>query len=374
MRIGIDATCLESPHRGGVARILSNLFTLWPRMTTRHQFILYFEHSVPHDEFLRHSAFEHRVIRRPPPLKGSSIPRDQILLPRQIGRDKIDLFFAPWYHAPVYCPAARTIIGAWDISFYTHRHHYSLREGLRLALLSSISCRHASGIFTCSAFDKAQIERHYGISSNRICVLPLAPDRKFTQLTDSARVEALRRKYHLPEKYILSMGTIFNRRNVDVIIDAFNAVCREYPQVGLVVIGHNLTVPRVDIESRMRPLTAAGRGTYLAWAPEEELVDFYNGAWYYICTSTVDGESTMLKEAMRCGTPVITSPLLEETIGGHGVIVEDPASREHLSRTFRHIIPDAELRERRAVEGLQWSASLSWEKVARMSLEFIESC
>ena len=44
----------------------------------------------------------------------------------------------------------------------------------------------------------------------------------------------------------------------------------------------------------------------------------------YICTSTVDGEALMLKEAMQSGTPVITSPLLKEAIGGNGLIIDDP--------------------------------------------------
>jgi alpha-1,3-rhamnosyl/mannosyltransferase len=372
MRIGIDATFLES-QRGGVARILTNLLKLWPQMTTRHQFVLYFEQSVPPDDFLRQRAIEHRVIPRPALFRGSSLPREQVLLPLQIRRDEIDLFFAPWYYLPLYCPAPKTVVAAWDISFSTHRDHYHFKEGLRLHLFCRRSCRHASGTFTCSAFDKRQIERYYGVPSDRVCALPLAPDPKFKRSTEPVRLAALRRKYNLPDKYLLSMGVIFNRRHVDVIIDGFNAVRAEYPDVGLLVVGQNRTVPAVDVEGRMRALAGAGRGTYLAWAPEDEVVDLYNGAWYYICLSTVDGEATMLKEAMRCGTPVVTSPLLQETVGGHAVIVRDPTSRDDMARTFRRVISDTGLREQLAVDGLEWSRSLSWERVAEMSLAFLES-
>jgi len=349
------------------------MLRLWPGLNGRHEYVLYFENRVPPDAFLQQSAYEHRVVPRPAAWSGSSIPREQILLPRQIRRDGLDLFFAPWYYGPVYCPSPKTVVGIWDISYTTHRHQYPLKEGLRLSMLSRHSSRYAAGIFTCSPFDKRQIEHYYKVPSDRICALPLAPDPRFTNVKDPARIEALRRKYGLPERYILSLGVIFSRRHVDVIIDAFNVVSSEYPDIGLLVVGRNNTVPPVDIEGRMRPLAAAGRGAYIPWVPEEELMDLYHGAWFYICVSTVDGEATMLKEAMRCGTPVITSPMLEEAVGGNAVIVPDPTSREDMARTFRQIIPDAELRERCAVKGLEWSTSLSWERVAEMSLEFLES-
>ncbi len=372
MRIGIDATLLET-QRGGVATILTNLLKRWPEMTNRHRFVLYFDQGVPPDDFLRHNAIEHRVIPRPKFAPGSSLPREQLLLPLQIRRDKIDLFFSPWYYLPLYCPAPKTVVGAWDISFTTHRDHYRFKEGLRLHLFSRRSCRHASGVLTCSKYDKEQIERHYGVASDRVCALPLAPDPKFHQVTKPERLAALRRKYNLPDKYLLSMGVMFNRRHVDVIIDGFNAVRAEFPDVGLLVVGKNRTVPVVDIEGSMRALAESGRGTYLTWAPEDEVVDLYNSAWYYICVSTVDGEATMLKESLRCGTPVVTSPLLEETVGGHAVIVQDPTSSEDMADTFRRIIPDTALRDRHAAEGLEWSRSLSWERVAEMSLAFLEN-
>ncbi|OFV91974.1 MAG: hypothetical protein A3H95_16055 [Acidobacteria bacterium RIFCSPLOWO2_02_FULL_64_15] len=356
-----------------MARILTNQLTLWPGLTTRHRFVLYFDQGVPPDEFLRHSAFEHRVVPRPAPFRGSSLLREQLLLPLQVHRDDIDLFYAPWYYGPLYSPAPKTVVGVWDISYTTHRHHYPLKEGLRLSLFSRYSCGYAAGVLTCSPYDKRQIERYYGVPSERVCALPLAPNPKFMKVNEPARLDALRRKYGLPAKYILSLGVIMNRRHVDVIIDAFSLISAEYRDVGLMVVGRNYTVPAVDIEARMRPLVEAGQGAYLPFAPEEEMVDLYNGAWCYVCVSTVDGEATMLKEAMRCGTPVVTSPMLEEAVDGIAVVAEDPTNPDAMAKAFRRMIVDVELHERLASQGLEWSASLSWGRVAEMSLEFLES-
>lgn len=356
-----------------MARILLNLLKLWPRITDSHRYVLYYDDAVPEDEYLRHSFFEHRVIQGPRFLVKRRAWAGQLLLPRAIRRDKLDLFFAPYYLAPLYCPCPKSVVAAWDISYTTHPSHYEFRQALQMSFISRHSCRKANGVVTCSPYDGRQIEKYYGVPASRICVLRLAADDKFAPPQDSCRVDALRSKYHLPKRYILAMGVILNRRNTDVLIDAFKEIARDYPDIGLVVAGRNSTEPPIDIEGRMKSLIAEGRGVYIPWVPDDELADFYSGAWYYICTSTVDGEAMMLKEAMRCGTPVITSPLLEETVEGHAVILQDPTSRQQTEAVFRKVITSSEMRNRNAREGLQWVRTLSWHEVARECLQFLES-
>ncbi len=371
MRIGIDAALLEV-QRGGVARIVTTMLRLWPEMTNRHRVVLYFEQVVPPDDFLHREMFEHRVVPRPAGLGGTSLLRHHWALPRQAREDRVDLFFSPWYHGPIVNFTPKSIVGIWDISFTTHRHQYPLKEGLRLSLLSRWSARHSSGVVTCSEYDKQQIVKYYGIDADRVCALPLAPDPKFSAPRDPARIEAVRRKYGLPERYILSLGVISNRRQVDVITDGFSGMMAEFPDVGLMVVGRDHTVPRVGIAEHIQPVVEQGRACYLEFAPEDDLIHLYHGAWYYICVSTVDGEATMLKEAMRCRTPVITSPLLEDAVGGRALIVQDPTDRRQMADVFRRAM-DPGARERLAADGLEWARTLSWERVARMSLDFFES-
>lgn len=372
MKIGIDARCLEW-ERGGVARILGNMLRIWPTITDKHVFCLYFENKIPDDDYLRCSFYRHRIISGPQFLKRHRMLCEQLFLPFAIRRDKPDLYFAPFYTAPLYCPCPKMVVAAWDISYTTHSAHFHWRHGLETSVFSRIACRRAAGVITCSPYDGRQIEKYYGVPSERIRVLQLAADDKFRRPDDHGAAEALKRKYNLPKRYILAMGPIFNRRNVPVIIDAFKEICRDFPDVGLVVAGRNSTSPRIDIEERMKSLTERGRGIYISWVPEDELALFYAGAWYYICTSTVDGESLMLKEAMICGAPVITSHLLEETIGGNAVILNDPTSVHETAAVLRKVLLATEDdRQKNARKGQEWVSSLSWEKVARDCLKFIE--
>lgn len=375
MRIGIDARCLESHWNiGGPARYLINMLKFWLKMAPEHRYVLFFQNRVPQADFLEQENVERVLIKGPRLLKRRRIVGEQLLMPFAIKNSRLDVFFAPWYSAPLVTFGVKSVVGAWDISCNTHPSHHKMADIVSFGFFMPRSCRKAAGLLTCSQYDGQQIEKYFDIPAERICVVPFAADDKFTPIDNPEHLRAFRRKYGFPERYILSMGIIITRRNVDVIIDAFIDIHEKYPDVGLVVVGRNVTVPFVDIERKMKLLIDKGRGFYLTRAPEEDIVDFYRAAWYYICTSTVDGESLMLKEAMRCGTPVVTSPLLKETVGGNAVILEDPTDRPQTAETLERVIVAPELRDQFGQEGLRWIRTLSWEKVAEKSLRFIETC
>ena len=373
MRIGVDARCLEW-DRGGPARFLINMLKLWPQMTNGHRYVLFFQNYIPDDDFLKNEKFEHVLIEGPKVLKTRRIVGEQLLMPWSIKKSGINLFFTSWYSAPLLNHGVKTVIGLWDVCSTTHPSHYSLLERISFGFFSPRSSKKATGVLTCSKFDAHQIERYYGIPSERICVVPYAVDDKFIQTDDLSHLESFRKKYGFPERYILSMGIIIKRRDIDVKIDAFREIHKDFPDVGLVVVGHNSTVPFVDIANKLKPLIEKGRAFYLERAPEQDIADFYRAAWYYICTSTTDGESLMLKEAMKCGTPVITSPYLMETLGGNAVLLHDPTDRKQTAEVFRKVLNEPQLRIDYSIRGIKWIQSLSWEKVAEKSLRFLESC
>jgi glycosyltransferase involved in cell wall biosynthesis len=372
MRIGVDARCLEWKE-GGPARYLVNMLKLWPEMNQKHEYVLFFQNYIPDFDFLRHERFELVLMKGPGFLKTRRIVGEQVLMPSHIRKSKIDLFFTPWYSAPLAKCCPKKVVGLWDVSAASHPTHYSILEKISFGFFSPVSCRQSDGVITCSAYDARQIVKYYRIPSEKIQVVHYAADDKFQPAEDPAQLENFRRKYNFPLKYILYMGIIITRRNVDVIIDAFSDIQNAFPDVGLVVVGRNATNPYIDIEEKMKPLIEDGRGFYFVRAPEEDVADFYRGAWYYMSTSTTDGESLMLKEAQKCGTPIVTSPLLKETVGGYAVILEDPTDQKQTANVLRRVIPDQALRDQLAEEGKKWMATHSWEKVAQQCLEFMES-
>lgn len=372
MKIGIDARCLEW-RRGGVSRYLISMLKLWPQLAAKHRFVLYFQNYIPDDEFLRHPNFQLKLLKGPKVLRSHRILAEQFLMPSQMKSDNLDLFFATWYSAPLLYRRVKTVIAAWDISYSTHPKHYSWVHRISLGFFSRKSCERAAGVITCSVFDAEQIVKHYKVPPQNILTVCFAADQRFKPERNLYEIGRVREKYNLPSCFILSLGVIHNRRNVDVIINSFAQLKDKFPEFSLVVIGRISTNPYIDIEGMMKPMVQEERALYLSWIEDEDLPALYQAAHSYICTSTVDGETFMLKEAMQSGTPVITSPLLKGTIGGHGLIIEDPESIENTSDVLRIAMHQDPERDQRIEDGIKWNRQITWERAANESIAFIES-
>ena len=373
IKIGIDARCLEW-GRGGVARYLVNVLTDWALdKDSENRYVLYFQNKIPEDDFLKSDNFELRLIKGPQFLKKHRILTEQILLPFELWNDRLDIFFATWYSAPIILPKTKTIIAAWDISYSSHPEHYSLANRFSLGFFSKWSCKKADGIITCSDYDSLQIQKYYKIPSEKIKTVYLAADERFVKERNERKIEEVKKKYNLPDKFLLSLGVIYNRRNVDVIINSFYRIENDFSDIGLVVIGSNKTQPYIDIEKLMEPAIQNKKGVYMTWFADEDLPLLYQASEFYICTSTVDGETILLKEAMKSGTPVITSNLLSGTIGGIGYIVSNPNSVHETVSVLRKALSSSELTEKYVLQGVNWNLQFDWGKVSSESLDFIET-
>jgi hypothetical protein len=124
MRIGIDARELgERPT--GVGRFLAGLLREWARSPTAraHEFVLY----APEPPALTVDQRRFRISHVQGP---AGTAWEQLRLPRVIGRDRLDVFFAPAYTGPL---LVRTplVAAIYDISFVTHPEWFRLREGIR---------------------------------------------------------------------------------------------------------------------------------------------------------------------------------------------------------------------------------------------------
>ncbi len=360
MKIGIDARCLEW-SRGGVSRIILNLLEIWTVRFPHINFYLYFTHEVPKDLIFRHNV-HCRLIAGPVFLKRRRIIVEQVLLPFLLYRDKLDKFFATWYTAPLILPKVELLVGAWDISYTTHPSHYNIWNRISLGFFSRIACLRATKIITCSLYDKQQIVKFYKICPNDIYVLILNADKRFFESITNLSKAEVTKKYNLPKKFVLSLGVIHNRRNVDKLIYAFELISDRFPDFSLVVVGNDKTKPKPIIKNCLKGLLKINRASYIEWVDDKDLPTIYALADLYVCTSTVDGETILLKEAMAAGTPIMTSPILYQTVGEHCYKIDDPDSVEStvnaLVKFFERGKDDNfEISARKFVESIHWEDS-----------------
>ena len=369
IKLCFDARVLEW-QRGALASILIN-YVKRLLSSRQYEIILLFQKHIPEDEWLKHRNIELILVKGPKFIKNNKVLTEQLIFPFYLYYLKYDLYFGWAYSVPIFPIYKNKIVALWDISFTTHPSHYRILEQLFLHNLAKLSAKLSMGVITCSSYDALMINKYY--KNDNIEILKLGIDDKYFNPMKIGESNHCKNKYSMNKLYFLVMGVIYNRRNVDVIIEAFKSIMYKYEEVNLIVIGRPQKGLRFNIKSKMNSIENKKRGSYYEWVDEECIKTLYSSAYYYICTSTVDGESLMLKEAMATGTPVITSPLLSKAVGGINLLIEDPTNIYEWKEIMIEALSDRNKRNYLAKEGSKWVKQFSWDNSYNQFSKYIEA-
>jgi len=401
MKIGIDARTLEK-SKTGVGRYLSNLLKFW-KDSKDNEFYLYFKDEIPQDDFLRNDNFKLRLLKNSFGF-SSNFFFQHFLLPYNLKKDKADFFFSPFYLKPFYCPIKSAIV-LHDISYEAHPEWFDFKSQFILRILSKFSAKTAEKIFTVSNYSKNEIIKYYHINPEKIAVTYLAPDSGFANMNknfyrrfhssirtvephmqdshsgfhspgaETMEPSAIKQKYNLKDKFILSVGSIFNRRHIPEIMEAFEKLVLKHKDYQLLIIGKNHTYPFIDI-GNMIEITSQRLGgnaiIKLDYANDEELAAFYNSCFLNIYLSDYEGFGLPIVEAQFFGKPVITSynsSLVE--VGDNSVEFVKNNTVEEIYESLDKIVSDEEYRNKLIRLGDENVKRFSWEKCARETLNKI---
>ena len=147
IRIGIDARELAG-RATGVGRYLRGLLGEWAAApgVRPHEFVLYAHTPVELPRGAR--RFTTRAI------DGSGGTWwEQITVPRAAAGDRLDVWFAPAYHAPLWL-AIPTVVAIHDLSFVAHPEWFRMREGVRRRWLARQAAHRASAVITWSCIPR----------------------------------------------------------------------------------------------------------------------------------------------------------------------------------------------------------------------------
>jgi glycosyltransferase involved in cell wall biosynthesis len=184
-------------------------------------------------------------------------------------------------------------------------------------------------------------------------------------------VASFRQRKGLPERFILSLGTIEPRKNIVRTVDAFATLIDANPvemsDLHLIVAGGKgwLSAP---VFARVEELGIADRVHFPGYVPEEEKRLWYNAATCFCYPSLYEGFGLPPLEAMACGLPVITSDAssLPEVVADAGLTVP-PNDSHALSEALHRVLVDPTLRADLARKGLARARRFSWTEAARQT-------
>lgn len=356
MRVAIDARELAG-HPTGVGRYLSELLREWQAagVDRRHTLRLY-AHTTPTLVPPSLEATVHVV-----PGQGGT-QWEQWDFQRALGRDRPDVLFAPGYTAPLAAPAP-TVVAIHDVSFFAHPEWFAWREGTRRRLVTAWSARRARLVLAPSAFSGAEIVRHTAVDPARVRVVYLG-------VRPPAVPPAGPRA-----PMVLFVGSLFQRRRLDVLIDAFARVAATHPEARLEIVGANRTTPRVDFAAALAARGLGDRARLRDWVDDATLDRLYRDAAVFVFLSRYEGFGFTPLEAMTNGAvPIVLDTAVAREIYGAAAwrVPDGPALTADVATAMAALLDDAATHARYRAEAPPVLASYQWAETARRVLGCLE--
>ena len=360
MRIAIDARELCG-RPTGVGRYLAGLLEAWGDNATaqRHQWTLY-AHARPLVSDRRWDSKLHV-------LEGAGGTLwEQLSLPRAVRADRADVLFAPGYTAPL-TVATPLVLTVHDVSFFAHPEWFSFREGARRRLLTAWSARRARKVITDSEFSKAEILRHIGIDATKITSIPLGIDRPH----DGSRLPAPGSR----QPIVLYVGSIFERRRVDKLIEAFDLMAAQVPGATLEIVGENRTRrPRLDLDALRSRTSHPDRIHIRSYVDDETLRGLYQKATVLAFLSEYEGFGFTPLEALAAGVAplVLDTPIARETCADAARYVPPAAPPAHVAQVMTELLTSAPARREILQRAETVLSRYDWDLAAGDTLTVLE--
>jgi glycosyltransferase involved in cell wall biosynthesis len=358
LRIGIDGREIVGDATG-VGRYLSELLLRWTSRSDapRRRFVLF----VPTAPALPLPAaqVDVRILRA----AQAGTWWEQTTLAAAARREALSVFFAPAYTAPVglSMPLALTV---HDVSFLAHPEWFRPRERWRRRWLTRHSARAASVVFTDSEFSRDEILRHIRIEASRVQVIPPGGSAR----TEPSAVPGRR------EPLVLFTGSVFNRRRLPQLIEAFALAAHDHPAARLAIVGANRTWPRQDLGAIAAAHGVADRLELRNYVSDLELAALYRRAAVFAFLSEYEGFGLTPLEALAAGVPavVLDTPVAREVCGPAVTYLPFAADARQLAEILRDALRGGEAVRMPLAHAGAVLRRYSWAEAAERTLLAIE--
>lgn len=312
------------------------------------------------------------------PLRGSGhrhkVRFEQQAVPRAAAQAGADLLHVPYWGAPLRSPVPVAVTIHDLIPLVLPAYRGGVLARLYTGLVAA-SAHGAAVIIADSEATRADILQRLALPPEQVHVVPLAAGEQYRPDSDEETGSGVRRKYGLPDEYVLYLGGYDVRKNIGTLLKAFTYV-REGRDIPLVLAGRlpETITPRFDDVPALIEAMRLGEAVRLIGPVEEaDKPAIYRMASCFVFPSRYEGFGLPVLEAMACGTPVVTTSAssLPEVAGEAGFTV-DPDDARGMAGAILAILTQEDLAASLRERGLRHAAQFSWERAARQTLALYE--
>jgi len=379
MIIGIDIRMLARGARTGIEEYTINLLSNMLGLDKNIKFKLFYNGRKKAElkyDFLKLPNVELKELEIPNRILDLSFqffnfPKIDELL------GGVDVFFSPHIFSSATSKKCKTVVTFHDLSFASHPEFYSAGKNYwHFSMNPKKQAQKADKIIAVSKSTRDDLVDIYKINPGKIKVIYSGMNSVSSIKYQVSSISEIRKKYNLPEKYILYLGTIEPRKNIIGLIKAFETLNSKFKiqnsKFKLVIAGSKGWLYE-DIFKSAKNSPAKNNIIFTGFIDDEDKAVLYSMADLFVYPSFYEGFGFPPLEAMSYGTPVITSNFssLPEAVGDAAIMI-NPYNPNELAKAMELVLSDKKLSDFLVKKGFEQIKKFSWHKCARETLDVLK--
>lgn len=369
MKIGIDIRCLMTPHKTGVAAYTKGLLDALFTIDTRNEYVLYYNSFSDVSEHIPSWVQKNvSLVRSRIPNKMYNASQCFFSYPKLDARMDLDVWFSPNSNFTSLSSHVKHILTVHDLSFELFPKTYSYKRRMWHTVIDPKGqARKADAVVVPSFNTKRDVVDQWGIHEKKVHVL-------FPGVSDvDQKQDGVRQKYDLPSKFILFLGTLEPRKNIEALIDAYEYGLKRQlfsSEYQLVIAGTR----GWKYASLLKKIARASGVKYIGYVDGGDKREVIRGASLFAFPSIYEGFGLPVLEAMSVGVPVVTSnrSSLPEVTDDAAYLC-NPYDIDDMARGMGRLLMDTKSKEWHIERGLKKTSSFSWEKTAQQFLTLCDT-
>lgn len=373
MKIGIEVQRLFRKQKFGIETSSLELVRTLREMDSKNEFVIFAKDDADHNCLEASANLKIKTVAG-----KLFVDFEQFFLPVAAANEHVDILHCTGNTAPLFSPVpvVQTLhdvifmdaIPATDTFYQRFGNHY------RRKMVPLVTPR-SRAVITVSQYEKERIVQRLGIPREKIHVVYNGiNEQHFKHSYSQAQQDAVRKKYQLPDNFILFLGNEAARKNAGRVVEAYVKYSADNDRAMPLVtpgLSQQFIIEKLkalDYPYSTRQFVTPG---YIA---DEDLPVLYNLCHIFLFPSLSEGFGMPLAEAMACGAPVVTSNIscLPE-IAGNAAVLTDPLKAEEIASGIFALATNEELRQKKIQMGLHNAKRFSWQRAAERVLGLYEA-
>jgi glycosyltransferase involved in cell wall biosynthesis len=356
IRIGINALYLIPGGVGGTEIYLRELLAALAELDQVNEYLVFTNLETQSDLVPKQANFHWKPQAVHARFRPARILWEQIILPFEAARYRLDVLFNPGFTAPVFAPC-RQVTVFHDLQHKRYPEYFRWLDLPFWRLLLWAAAHRSHRLIAVSEATRADLLHCYRISKERVAVIPHGVEPAFSHLDRSHT-----------ESYLLCVSTLHPHKNLARLIRAYARKRRDYRLILAGLRGfHTASVERLIEEMGLQESVQI-----TGWIPREELYSLYARARAFVYPSLFEGFGMPVLEAMAAGIPIACSdiPPLHE-VAGDAALFFNQLDEDAIAVAMERLMADASLRERLAHAGRERARRFTWQRSAEQTLRVL---